>query len=152
MKKIILIGVAVVVLLGTGIGAFFFLQDDSPAEGEEAVAEAEEKPKTADPLYQGLDPDFVVAFQTPETSRFLKLAVEVMARDDDVIEAVQQHRPAIRDRVIMLLSSKNESELISADGKEQLRAEVLESVQSVLEEITGSPGVEAVYFTSFVMQ
>ena len=147
-----MIGVAVVVLLGIGIGAFLFLQDDPPAEGEEATAEAEANPKVGDPIYQGLDPDFVVAFQNPETSRFLKLAIEVMARDDDVIEAIRLHRPAVRDRVVMLLSGKNESDLILPEGKEQLRAEVLAAVQAVLQETTGSPGVEAIYFTSFVMQ
>ena len=152
MKKIILIGVGVVALLGIGVGAFLFLQDDAPVEGEETAAAAEVEPKVADPLYQGLDPDFVVAFQNPQTARFLKLAVEVMAREDDVIEAVKLHRPAIRDRVIMLLSAKDEVELIPPEGKEQLRAEVLEAVQGVLQENTGSPGVEAVFFTSFVMQ
>lgn len=152
MKKLILIGVAVVVLLGIGVGAFLFLKDEPPAEGEAADAAADAPSQTAEPIYQGLDPDFVVAFQNPETARFLKLAVEVMARDDDVIEDVKLHRPAIRDRVVMLLSAKNESELVPAEGKEQLRAEVLAAVQGVLEENTGSPGVEAVYFTSFVMQ
>lgn len=152
MKKIILIGVGVVALLGVGVGAFLFLQDDAPVEGEETAAAAELETKVADPLYQGLDPDFVVAFQNPQTARFLKLAVEVMAREDDVIEAVKLHRPAIRDRVIMLLSSKDELELIPPEGKEQLRVEVLEAVQGVLQENTGSPGVEAVFFTSFVMQ
>jgi flagellar FliL protein len=152
MKKFIYIGVGVVLLIGIGVGVMLFLKEEPPAEGEELAAGEEKVAKVADPLYQGLDPDFVVAFQDPQTSRFLKLAIEVMTRDDDVIEAVKMHSPAIRDRVLMLLSSKNEAELMPAEGKEQLRAEVLEAVQAVLEENTGSGDVEAVYFTSFVMQ
>jgi flagellar FliL protein len=60
--------------------------------------------------------------------------------------------PAIRDSVVMLLSTKEETALMSREGKEQLRAEILAEVQAVLEKNTGNPGIEAVYFTNFVMQ
>ena len=152
MKKIILIAVGVLLLAGVGVGAMLFLKEDPPAEGEAAGEATEKVAKVADPVYQGLDPDFVVAFQNPKTVRFIKLSIEVMARDDDVIEAVKLHMPAIRDRVIILLSSKSEDSLLDTNGKEQLREEVLSSVQGVLEENTGEPGVEAIYFTNFVMQ
>jgi len=152
MKKIILIAVGVLLLAGVGVGAMLFLKEDPPAEGEAAGEATEKVAKVADPVYQGLDPDFVVAFQNPKTVRFIKLSIEVMARDDDVIEAVKLHMPAIRDRVIILLSSKSEDSLLDTNGKEQLREEVLASVQGVLEENTGEPGVEAIYFTNFVMQ
>lgn len=149
MKKIIIIAVAVVLLAGIGVGAMLFLKKEPPpAEGEEAVAEV----TVADPVYFGLDPDFVIAFQNPKTARFLKAAVEVMARDDDVIDDIKLHMPAIRDSVVMLLSSKEEESLMSREGKEQLRAEILAEVQGVLEKNTGNTGVEAVYFTNFVMQ
>ncbi|MGB5180257.1 MAG: flagellar basal body-associated FliL family protein [Gammaproteobacteria bacterium] len=152
MKKIILIAVGVLLLAGIGVGTMLFLKEDPPADELAAEAAAEKLSKAADPIYQGLDPDFVVAFQDPKTVRFLKLSIEVMARDDDVIEAVKLHMPAIRDSIIILLSSKSETSLLDTDGKEQLRKEVLAAVQAVLTENTGSPGVEAVYFTNLVMQ
>ena len=152
MKKIILIAVAVLLLVAIGVGAMLFLKEDPPSENDAAGESTVELPKAADPVYQGLDPDFIVAFQNPKTVRFIKLSIEVMARDDDVIEAVKAHMPAIRDRVIMLLSSKDEAGLLDAEGKELLRAELLAAVQAVLQENTGVPGVEAIYFTNFVMQ
>jgi len=152
MKKIILIAVGVLLLAGIGVGTMLFLKDDPPADEQAGVETAEKLPKAADPIYQGLDPDFVVAFQDPKTVRFLKLSIEVLARDDDVIEAVQLHMPAIRDSIIILLSSKSETSLLDTDGKEQLRKEVLAAIQGVLIENTGSPGIEAVYFTNLVMQ
>ncbi len=148
MKKIIIIAVAVMLLAGIGVGAMLFLQEKPPPAEGEAVVE----PVAADPVYFGLDPDFVIAFQQPKTARFLKAAVEVMARDDDVIEDIKLHMPAIRDSVVMLLSTKEETALMSREGKEQLRAEILAEVQAVLEKNTGNPGIEAVYFTNFVMQ
>ena len=152
MKKIIIIAVGVLLLAGIGVGAMLFLKEDPPAENDASAEAAEPQVKVADPVYQGLDPDFVVAFQNPKTVRFIKLSIEVMARDDDVIEAVKLHMPAVRDRVIILLSSKSEEDLLDTDGKEQLREEVLTSVQNVLKENSDSPDVEAVYFTNFVMQ
>lgn len=152
MKKIILIAVAVLLLAAIAVGAMLFLKEDPPADSEASAEAAEKAPKMADPVYQGLDPDFVVAFQDPKTVRFIKLSVEVMARDDDVIENVQLHMPAIRDRVIMLLSSKSEADLLDMDGKERLRVELLAAIQEVLVKNTGAPGIEAIYFTNFVMQ
>lgn len=152
MKKIILIAVAVVLLAAIAAGAMLFLKDDQSADNEAATMDPEQVLKVGDPIYQGLDPDFVVAFQNPKTVRFIKLSVEVMARDDDVIEHVKLHMPAIRDKIIMVLSSKDEDSLLGMDGKEQLRTELLGAVQAVLTKNTGVPGIEAVYFTNFVMQ
>jgi flagellar FliL protein len=152
MKKIILISVSVLLLAGIGVGAMLFLKEDPPAGSEAADEVTENVTRVADPFYQGLDPDFIVAFQNPKTVRFIKLSIEVMTRNDDVIEDVKLHMPAIRDRVIILLSGKSEDSLLETDGKEQLRKEVLAAVQNVLKENTGEPGVEAVYFTNFVMQ
>jgi flagellar FliL protein len=152
MKKIILISVSVLLLAGIGVGAMLFLKEDPPAGSEAADEVTENVTRVADPIYQGLDPDFIVAFQNPKTVRFIKLSIEVMTRNDDVIEDVKLHMPAIRDRVIILLSGKSEDSLLETDGKEQLRKEVLAAVQNVLKENTGEPGVEAVYFTNFVMQ
>jgi flagellar FliL protein len=152
MKKIILIAVAVLLLAAIAAGAMLFLKEDQSADNEATTMDPEQVLKVGDPIYQGLDPDFVVAFQNPKTVRFIKLSVEVMARDDDVIEHVKLHMPAIRDKIIMVLSSKDEGSLLEMDGKEQLRTELLGAVQAVLTKNTGAPGIEAVYFTNFVMQ
>ena len=38
------------------------------------------------------------------------------------------------------------------EGKEKLRADALAEIQKVMKAETGKPGVESVFFTSFVMQ
>lgn len=152
MKKMIIIGVAVLLLAGIAGGAFWFLSKEDPQELADGDAAEEQTPKAADPIYTSLDPEFIVAFQDPKNARFLKLGIEVMARDDDVIEDIKLHMPAIRDAVVMLLSGTDEAGLFTADGKETLREGILTEVQAVLEENTGMPGIEAVYFTNFVMQ
>ena len=75
-----------------------------------------------------------------------------MARDEAIIDAVKQHMPVIRNSLISLFSSQEFKTISTREGKEALRQEVLAEIQQILEQQTGEPGVEDVYFTSFVMQ
>jgi len=93
-----------------------------------------------------------VNFQKAGRARFLQVTVEAMTRDPAVKDALEQHMPMIRNNLLMLFSSKSSDELRSRGGKEALQNEALASVQGVLMQETGNEGVEAVYFTSFVMQ
>jgi flagellar FliL protein len=157
MKKVIYIASGGLLLAAITTGALLFLLgNDTPTADTKPVATAAVEKSGGDnkepPVYYSFDPDFVIAFEKPKTARFLKVSMDLMTRDEDVIETIKLHRPAIRDSVLMLLSGKSEDDLMSRDGKEQLRAEVLAEVQGVLTKATGKSGVEAVYFTSFVMQ
>jgi len=158
MKKIIIIAVAVLVLgLVAGGGVYFMLAGESAdltdesatAGGANAAAVVvPDKP----PIYFGLDPDFVVAFQNPKKVRFLKASLEVAVYDEDVIDDLKLHMPAIRDAVLLLFSTQDEDDLMSLEGKEAFRAQLLDRIRSTMERLTGKPGVEAVYFSNFVMQ
>ena len=159
MKKIILLSLAAVFIAGAAVGItlLFVGGETTNAETTEAVvdevqvAEAEISAQ-AEPIYHALDPAFVVAFNSPTVARFLQVSVEVMTRDDDVIETIKYHMPAIRDRIVMLFSGQQSQELETPEGKERLRSEILAGIQEIHKEHAGTPGVEAVYFTSFVMQ
>lgn len=161
MKKIIFIVVAVVLLLMVGGGtAFFLLKHDSPpddaadiAKGEGAGGETVTPALTGkEPIYLGLDPDFVVAFQNPKNVRFIKASIEVMVFESSVIDALKLHMPAVRDGVLTVFGRQSEEKLSSPEGKEAFRAEILASVRDTLQRLIGKPGVEAVYFTNYVMQ
>lgn len=103
-------------------------------------------------IYIPIDPAFVVNFASEGRARFLQITVEVMTRDPKVPEHVEQHLPVIRNNLMLLFSSQTYDSVSTLDGKETLREEALAVIQQILEEETGDPGVEAVYFTSFVMQ
>ncbi len=103
-------------------------------------------------VYIPIDPAFVVNFASQGRARFLQISVEVMTRDPAVPELVEHHLPVIRNNLMLLFSSQTYDDVSSLEGKETLREEALTVIQEILEEETGDPGVEAVYFTSFVMQ
>ena len=129
---------------------------ETHAEGDaESSAEDGEKDGAKElppPIYLALEPPLVVSFESPAAMRFLQVTVEVMARDAAVIEAVEQHNPVIRNNLLMLVGGADLKTLSTREGKEDLRSRALAEVQAVVESQIGEPGVEDLYFTSFVVQ
>ena len=124
---------------------------DKDGKSSAAKAKAKAEPK-APPIYQAFDPPLVVSFQEQGSMRFLQVTVEVMGRDEETIKAVQTHMPVIRNNLLNIFSGHGFADLISRDGKDAIRKECLTEVQRILKENTGKPGVEDLYFTSFVVQ
>jgi flagellar FliL protein len=152
MKKIIIIAVVVVLLLVVGVGAALFFtgafSKKGPANGNAAHAAVVKKP----PIYFSIQPAMVVNFQNPTQARYLQVAIDVMARDPKVIEEVKANMPAIRNRLIILLSAQQYNEISTPTGKQKLRKDVLDSINAVLKGSGASGQIEQVYFTNFVMQ
>jgi flagellar FliL protein len=158
-KLIIITSVAVLLLVGVSVGATLYLAggmsgaERAQMEEDDKAKEGGEEAKPKGPAeYVALEPPFVVNFQHEGVIRYLQVSVEAMARDQQVIEDVKHHMPAIRNDLVLLFSSQNYETVSTREGKEKLRAEVLADIRRLLEENTGKPGVEAVYFTSFVIQ
>lgn len=166
-RKLLIIVLIVILLLGISATATLVLTGVLSGGKGPAVAEATEtdgkskkdskggkgdaEPKAA-LNYVPLDPPFVVNFSASSDIRFLQITLEVGTRDPAVVELVKEHRPAIRNSLVMLFSSQDPHALNAREGKEQLRADTLAEVQKVLKAETGDVGVENVFFTSFVMQ
>jgi flagellar FliL protein len=68
------------------------------------------------------------------------------------VDLVKEHRPAIRNSLVMLFGNQDPDTLNTREGKETLRSETLAEIQKVMTEETGDVGVDSVFFTSFVMQ
>lgn len=138
-------------------GVFGGSDKTASADGENADGQAgdqgdgeEDAPGPA--IYVSLDPPFVVNLTGGGAARFLQITVDVMTRQPEVEEHVKNHMPAIRNNLVMLFSSQTAETVSTLEGKEHLRDEALKVIQEILETETGDPGIEAVYFTSFVMQ
>lgn len=145
-----LLGLLGVLLLGGSIIGVLYLTGVLPSPPEQNEASPAEELKEA--IYVALEPAFTVNFQGKGGARFLQLSVEVMTREPDVQDLLKKHMPMIRNDLVLLFSSKTSDELGTREGKEKLQKETLVGIQTVLEKEAGTKGVEAVYFTSFVMQ
>ncbi len=157
-KKIVIIAMVALLVLGGGGAAMLLLggaeSDDVAVDGDEAnVEEAAEIQPKGDPIYVSLDPAFVVNFLDKHArTKFLKAELNVVTYDEDVQAAIAKHMPVIRNNLILLFSRQLYEDLVPHEGKETLRAEALAQVQTVIQQQLGKPGVEDLFFTSFVMQ
>lgn len=125
--------------------------EDADADGEDEDEDGEEE-EIMQAIYLPIDPAFVVNFASQGKARFLQITAEVMTRDPLVPDLISLHMPIIRNNLLLLFSAQTYDSVSTLEGKEALREEALAVVQDILEEETGDPGIEAVYFTSFVMQ
>jgi flagellar FliL protein len=147
-KLLILIVVAVLVLAGGGIGAWFAF----PAHSGKKPGAVKHEP-LAPPQYVALDPPFVVNFENDQQVRFLQVTAQLMSRDVSTIELLKANDPVVRNDLLLLFGGQKYSVVSTREGKEQLRAQTLTAVRKVVAAAGGKPErVEAVYFTSFVMQ
>ena len=145
-KKGLVIGlVALLVLGGGGFGAWTFM--NGKHDGKPKV---EEK---LPPRYVTLDPPFVVNFEAESVVRFLQVTIDVMTRDAAVETLVKDNDPRVRNDLLLILGNQSYTTVSTLEGKEALRKRCLESVKAIVTEMGGDAGkLEALYFTSFVMQ
>jgi flagellar FliL protein len=148
--KLLWIIVAVLVVLG---GAGAWLAFNPSAAAETAAAAGNPAAPHAAPIYYKFDPAFVVNFGGEGSARYLQVTVEAMSRDMKVMESLKNFEPAVRNDLVMLYSGQDNATLMTVEGKEKLRAATLAIIRKVLDSEGGNgQGLEAVYFTSFVIQ
>ncbi|MGI9293554.1 MAG: flagellar basal body-associated FliL family protein [Pseudomonadales bacterium] len=149
-KLPLIIGLVVLLLGGGSAGAYFMGVFDSAEVAEEGTAEAE--PVKAVAMYANLKPDFILNFKVNGRGHFLKVAISLLTREQDVVDAVEQHMPLLRNELVMLFSAEEFDTLKTAEGKESLRGRALTAIQAIMEKEIGKAGVEQVLFTDFVLQ
>lgn len=125
-------------------GASWLFLGEKPAA--DTVPPVPDKP----PTFVNLE-TFTVNLQPEAGEQYLQVALTVKTTNDAAAEAMKLHMPDIRNRLLLLLSSKRPSELLNTPGKVQLAAEILGEVRKPVPQPL-QQHVAAVYFTSFVIQ
>lgn len=154
-KKLIIILalVGVILIAGAGAAAFFLLGGD---DGQPTAAA--EQPERKDAIYTKVrtlegKPMFVVTLQSDDDKRhYMQAYVEAKSRSQEVADALELHMPLIVARLNTLFSTQTFEHLMTIEGKQELRTQATELVQSIMQEKIGRPGVEAILFTNLVMQ
>ncbi|TCK07073.1 flagellar basal body-associated FliL family protein [Marinobacterium mangrovicola] len=154
-KKKLFIIIALVALLligGGGAAAFFLLGGDSEQAAEPAEPVRKEAIYTKVRTLEG-KPMFVVTLQSADEKRhYMQAYIEAKSRDQEVADALTLHMPLIVARLNTLFSTQTFEHLMTIEGKQELRAQATDLVQSIMREKIGRPGVESILFTNLVMQ
>jgi flagellar FliL protein len=157
-KKFILIIVAVVLLIGLAVGTTVFLMISGDGEAEvealedavveEVITEEPESPAQ----YVVLKPEFVVSFQVGTRQRFLQASIEVMTRQQAIVDALTLHEPMIRNDIIRIMGEQDFKQLRTAEGRVAMQNQLLKHLKDIMKREADTDGVEAVLFTNLVMQ
>ncbi|VXC08112.1 Flagellar protein FliL [Luteimonas sp. 9C] len=150
-SKLPLIIGAVVLLAGGAGGGWWWTQRNAAAHAPEGEAAAATTAKAA-ATYFALDPAFVVNLADTDMARFLQADVQVMTRDAPTLAAIEAQAPAIRNRLLLLFGQQTAAQLGQRSGKERLQEQGLAEVRKLLREEGQPTKVEAVIFTSLVVQ
>lgn len=148
-KVVIIMGVALLAMAGV---CAYVLLGAHAAPGTAAAPEEAKVAVSKQEQYLPLDPPFVVNFRDDQSMRFLQVGVSLMSHDAAALAAAKDADPVIRNALVMLFSSQDYTILSDAAGKQKLQAQALAAVRKIVGERLGRPGIEALYFTSFVMQ
>lgn len=140
-RKLLWIVLILVVLAAGGGAAFFFMKP------------AHSGPKPLPPAqYIAMDPAFVVNLADADTVKYLQADVQLQTRDPDTAAAIALHTPLIRNRLLLLFGQQTSQQLAGRTGKERLQAQALNEVRSVLKAQHAADKVDALLFTSVVIQ
>lgn len=177
-KMILIIVGIVVLAIALGLGAFFALKgsaekkEASASEDEESTGEDEEKghgkkkgghEESKDGHGEGehgggehgegklsnallpLD-TFIVNLQVKGS--FLKTTIQLEFSKPELPHEIETDTAKIRDAVIRVLSTKSAQDILTPEGKDQLR----EEIKTASNEALKSEDILAVYITEFIIQ
>ena len=148
-KKLIIIFAAVLlVAVGGSVAATMFLLGGDESAEEEVV----EEPVPTKAIYHELRPAFVVNYVIGAKPRYLQTELSVMSRAPSAIDAVITHGPLVRARILSHLTDQSFTDLQTEEGKKALQESTVSLLNELLAEQDAEGEVEAVLFSSFVMQ
>jgi flagellar protein FliL len=150
MLKMIIIAVVVILLLaGVGIGAYFL---GSNGGKEAALNEAKGQTSGAETDLEigpmvAMD-DFIVNIIDAEETRYLKISMTLELSTPETSIEIEERKAQVRDTILLYLSSKTFDEIRDMQGKLQMRADLVGSINSFL----AKGKVKTIYFTDFMVQ
>lgn len=176
-KLIIIILVAVIVLMAGGGAAAFFLMKPkaAPTAAELAAQAAADKAKNM--RFISMEP-FVTNLQSTDGNvHYLQVKIDLKTYDPSIEAKVKLMTPELRNNILRILSAQSSDKIETVEGSDQLRQDILNSVNKVLESAPAgvaaegghggggggggaahaAPGhggapIDGVFFTAFVVQ
>jgi flagellar FliL protein len=147
-RGLLMILVVVLVLAGGGGGAYWYLFYGK-AEAKTAAPEPEPPPEAPTGIIP-LEP-FVVNLADPTGSRFLRVTLSLVVADEALAKEIEEDKIAtmrVRSAILELLAQKQSSELVTPEGKTELKKAIAEAVSHAAHELK----VADVLFSEFIVQ
>ncbi|EAS47839.1 hypothetical protein GB2207_08521 [marine gamma proteobacterium HTCC2207] len=175
--KIILIVVGILLLVAITVGGTLFatgffdaneglaaeeaiaaLEAEAAAQAEAAAAAGPDKVKQDSPELTRFEPSYfvlpkVLVANISNSRKVMQATVAIMTHyDERVIDNVDKHDFPLRFAMLKVMRNITEAEVADKDFQDNLAAALKTEMNAVLEGLEDFGGIEAVYFTEFVVQ
>jgi len=148
-KKLwLLIIIGLLLAAGGGGAAWFFLGHEAASDGApKAVKHEPAKP----PVFVVMEP-FTVNLLHETGEQYLQVALTLQVADQPQVDLIKLYMPIVRSRLLLLLSNKKASEILTEDGKKKLADEIVTQLKLPFAPNAEPQKISSVFFTSFVIQ
>ena len=150
LKLIIMVFLMVMLAGGGGGGYYYYKHVTNAEEPEEDRSVVKRKKVERDPVFVALDV-FTVNLRGEE-GQLLQVAITLQMSDEEDATKLRQFLPLVRSRLIMLLTSKRASDVLTVEGKNELAQQVAAEVSQPFFAGDYPLQIQNVMFTSFIVQ
>lgn len=153
-RLLIIGGAAAAVLIVIAIGLVLFLRGGADTEATGTAAGGrEDTEQLGSAFYVPLQRDFIFNVPGAQRDRVAQISVQLMVRGTRNERLAQENIPLIEGTLLQVFSRATAERLNSAEGKREIRLQALDAAREAMRDVTGgSPVIEDVLFTGFVMQ
>jgi len=149
-KKLIVLVLFLLFLGGAAGGGFYFWKTRTAAAAGTEQAEATEHKEAETEVKAIVDlPPFIVNLADNESARYLRMTVSLGVGGDEKAEKPDPvFSTKARNAILAVIGAKKSEDILTTEGKESLRREILAAAQSV----SKAPHVVEIYITEFIVQ
>jgi flagellar FliL protein len=148
-NKTLLIAVALIVVIGGGVGGYLYLDHAAKVkkEHEEEANRPEnilkrqltERKENAPPIYIPME-EMIVNLPGRGGEHYLQTKIVLRTADSGTESKIKQFEPVIRDKILTVLSSRQMQELATVEGKTMMAREIALVINSII-----APQITAIY-------
>jgi len=137
----LMIVVATLLLGGGGAAAAWMHMKEDPQEPVQV--------RKSPPAFVPLE---IFTVNLADRDHYLQLGLTYEVAGGDAADRIKGQMPALRSRVLMLLSSKSVDDLATGDGKTRLSQELVALAREVASDDRTDPQIGSVHYSAFVIQ
>jgi flagellar FliL protein len=147
MKLIVIVGTALLLVAGAA-GALVYL-NRTPATADAAKSKKDEARKL--PNFVDLD-QFTVNLAEKEQDRYMQIKFSLEVASHDAEATIKEMMPALRSEILLVLGSRQASDLAGRAGKEALAKDIVDAANKSLDHTGAEHSVSAVRITQLIIQ
>ncbi len=103
--------------------------------------------------YFTLEPDLTTNFYTKgKQLGYIQVRIDIMVAREADLPLIEQHQPLIRDAIVEMLGKQSEDTIKSLAGREDLRKNLVDYLNSILLPETGRTIIADLLFTKYLYQ